>query len=168
MQGSGTYRGTALAQPDDKGRLALPSRLRNSVPGEGKGRQMFVTWHPDAPCLLGSGVAFGDTIEEFIGELKLSAESEKRPFNAMAVRRKLNGGADVPLDSSGRFIMPDSLRELDTLGDLTGELFFLGMGSFFEIWSYSYLMSLEGEEYEAAQALARAEKRASEKKAAKP
>lgn len=168
MQGSGTYRGTALAQPDDKGRLALPSRLRNSVPGETKGKQIFVTWHPDAPCLLGSGATFGDTIEEFLGQLKLSAESEGRSFNAMAVRRKLNAGSDVPLDSSGRFIMPDNLKEIDGLGDLSGELFFLGMGPFFEIWSYPHLTSLEGEEYEVAQALARAEKRASEKKAAKP
>ncbi len=164
MQGSGTYTGTALAQPDEKGRLALPSRLRNCVPGEAKGKQIYITWHPDAPCLIGSGVAFVEGIGEFLKELQEDAAAEGRGFNMMAVRRRLNGGSPVPLDGSGRFIMPDNLAEL---GELEGELFFLGMGPFFEIWDYDRLMRLEGEEYAVAQAQARAEKRALDRKAAR-
>lgn len=164
MQGSGTYTGTALAQPDDKGRLALPSRLRNSVPGEGKSKQVYITWHPDAPCLIGSGAGFVEGIGDFLKELQDDAQAEGRAFNMMAVRRRLNGGSPVPLDGSGRFIMPDNLAEL---GEVKGELFFLGMGPFFEIWDYEHLMRLEGEEYEVAQAQARAEKRAAERKASR-
>ena len=118
----------------------------------------------DAPCLIGSGAAFVDGINDFLKELQENAAAESRPFNAMAVRRKLNGGSALPLDSSGRFIMPDNLAEL---GELKGELFFLGMGPFFEIWDYAHLMSLKGEEFEVAQAQARAEKRALDKKAVK-
>ena len=167
MEGCGAYTGTHIDQPDEKGRLALPSHLRNSVPGEAKGKQLYVTWHPEAPCLIGSGAAFIGNIEAFIVDLKDNAAAEGRPFNAMAVRRKLNAGAPVPLDPSGRFIMPDTVTQIEELGDLEGEIFFLGMGAFFEIWSYPHLMSLKGEEYEVAQALAIAKKRANEKAAAK-
>jgi MraZ protein len=168
MQGDGVYTGAVLARPDEKGRLALPAALRNSVPGDVKGRQIYISMHEDGPCLIGSGADRRARLDGYIDRLEEVAIRRGREFNPSAVRRRLFGGETVPLDGSGRFIMPDNLA---VLGAYDGDIFFLGMGDYFEIWDLGALMALEGEDYAPAQTQARAaiaaREKADQKKAAR-
>lgn len=163
MQGDGVYTGAVLARPDDKGRLALPATLRNSVPGEVKGRQIYISMHESAPCLIGSGADRLARLEDHIAALEEVAVRRGEPFSRAAAHRRLFGGERVPIDGSGRFIMPESLAEL---GEYDGDIFFLGMGAYFEIWKLGHLLGLEDEEYESAQRQARAALRVRDRKAA--
>lgn len=168
MQGDGVYTGAVLARPDEKGRLALPAALRNSVPGDVKTRHIYISMHEDGPCLIGSGADRRARLDAYIDRLEEVAIRRGREFNPSTVRRRLFGGESVPMDGSGRFIMPDNLS---VLGSYEGDLFFLGMGDYFEIWDLAALMALEGDEFEPAQAQARAavsaRDKAAQKKAAK-
>jgi MraZ protein len=160
----GYYTGAVLTRRDEKDRLALPAGLRNSIPGDPKTRAIYVSMHEDAPCLIGSGSDRVARLDAYIEKREEVAIRRGQPFNSNAARRKLFGGQTIPLDGSGRFTMPDNLWDL---GDYSGELFFLGMGDYFEIWDLAALLALEGEDFEAAQAQARAAMRARDRAAAK-
>ncbi len=160
----GYYTGAVLAKRDEKDRLALPAGLRNSIPGDPKTRSIYVSMHEDSPCLIGAGSDRVTRLDAYVEKLEEVAIRRDKPFNITAVRRKLFGGQVIPLDGSGRFTMPDNLWDL---GDYNGELFFLGMGDYFEIWDLDGLLALKGEEYEPAQMQARAAIRARDRAAAK-
>lgn len=164
MQGDGVFTGAVLARPDEKGRLALPAVLRNSVPGEAKSRSIYISRHESAPCLVGSGADRRQRLQLYIDELENVAARRNKPFNPEAASRRLFGGEMIPIDGSGRFVMPDVLWEM---GGFEGELFLLGRGEFFEIWDLGKLLAIEGEEYEGAKEFAAAAMRARDRAAAR-
>lgn len=161
----GIFSGAALASPDDKGRLALPAILRNSVPGDGKSRTLFITTHEVAPCLVGSGA---DRIAAIPGMIERAADLAAQrgdAFDRFAMERRLYGpGEEVPIDGSGRFVLSDMLSEI---GEFSGEIFFFGTGATFEMWDVARLLDLEGDSYAAVQQAARAALRVKAKKAQK-
>ena len=60
----------------------------------------------------------------------------------------MNGFSELSFDDSGRFIMPDFLREL---ADIADGLYFQGGGRFFTIWNPAELARM-GDDWAAAKA----------------
>ncbi len=160
----GVFTGAALAAPDDKGRIALPAALRNALPTDGKSRPMFITTHEAAPCLVGSGADRLETITARIDRAEDLAAQRGDAFDRFALERRLFGpGETIPVDGSGRFILPDLLAEL--IG-FAGELFFYGAGRYFEVWDLAQLLASQDPAVAAARAAAAAALRVREKKQA--
>ncbi len=167
----GVFSGAALALPDKAGRLALPAALRNSVPGESKGdgpgeskgRQIYITTHEVAPCLVGSGADRLQLIAARIDRAEDIAVQRGEAFDRFAMQRRLFGpGETVPIDGSGRFILSEVLAEL---AEFSGEIFFFGVGQYFEIWDIATLLALDDPSYLSAQLAAQAALRVRARKA---
>jgi MraZ protein len=156
MAVSGVFSGAALTAIDEKGRVAIAASLRNSIPGDGKSRQIYIATHPDSPCLVISG---DDRLERIAAEIDRDEELAVRrgaDFNRSAERRRRYGaGETTSCDASGRFILPPTLHEL---GDFEGEtqLFLFGVGEYIELWPVSRLLAQEGEGYADAKRAANA------------
>ena len=161
----GVFSGAALALPDKARRLALPAVLRNSIPGDPKNRQIYVTTHEEAPCLVGSGTDRLKHIAARIDRSEDIAVQRGEAFDRFAMQRRLFGpGEAVPIDSSGRFGLSDILAEL---AEFSGDIFFYGVGPFFEIWDLATLLAQTDAAYLSAQRAAQAALRVRSRKAEK-
>jgi MraZ protein len=108
---------------DEKGRAAVPRRLRREIGG-----RLIVTQGYEN-CLL---VVSRDKWQD------LTREVTEQPFSSGAgrdARRFLLGGAfEIELDGQGRFVIPPPLRDYAAIDE---EVVWLGMGSYLEIWDLS-------------------------------
>lgn len=114
---TGEYRHTV----DDKGRLAIPTRLRAQLAEGGQVSAWMdgcVALHPNSEWE------------------KLTAQVESLPFTdtrSRKLRRLLYGSAfEVKLDRQGRFVLPPKLREV---ADIETEVVLVGAGNRIELWS---------------------------------
>lgn len=117
---------------DKKGRLAIPSKLRDEL-GEN-----FIVCRGiyGQRCLCVYSNAQWDKLVSKIGELPSSKSS--------AVKRFLYDGAfNVEFDSQGRILIPAVLREY---ANLEGEAHIIGMDTNLEIWN-TELWKQENEKY---------------------
>lgn len=143
MPVSGLYSGPAIAAIDDKGRLAVPANLRNSIPsddGDAKaGRTLCVTRHERSACLI----AFGqDRLKKMLDAVEREEEialARGEDYNRDAANRRKFGLVEtVTLDGSGRFIVPPFLKDV---GKLDRQVFFHGAGEYFELWDPEVLLA---------------------------
>jgi MraZ protein len=105
---------------DDKGRMTIPAKLR-----AGFANGLVVTRGFDK-CLMVYPIETFRLLEEKTHQLNLTNTTSRDAF------RFLFGGAtDAGLDSIGRVLVPDYLREY---GGLKANIVIVGMGSFLEIW----------------------------------
>lgn len=122
------FQGAAVLNLDAKGRMAVPSRHRDALSaaaGTSAGR-LVVTAHPHRCLLLYPQSAWEPIRSQILAAPSLQADS------AM-VRRLLVGFAeDVDLDSAGRVLISPALRQY---AGLEKEVWLVGQGSHFEIWS---------------------------------
>jgi MraZ protein len=106
---------------DDKGRVAIPSRFRETL-----GEVVYITRGFER-CLMGF------TADRW---QKLSEDFEKLPLSqsdARQLRRFLfSNAADSPIDKQGRILIPPKLREYAGLSD---QAIFAGNNTYFEVWS---------------------------------
>lgn len=149
----GTYSGYAFSSAGDKGRFVLPPALRKAVKdSSGGAKTLCLSAHEKFGCLIGFGVS---RIEKLQKQLDDDQERAVRlgdaEFDYTTRAQQLFGFEQVPFDDSGRFIMPDYLRDLDLVGD---GLFFQGAGDFFLIWNPEELARM-GPAYKGAQAACR-------------
>ena len=118
---SGTYQHNI----DPKGRVAIPSKLRGAL------GDCFVISKPidKQPCLCVFPMQVWEELTAKIATLKLA--------QARAVRRYLYSGAvNTVLDSQGRVLLPQSLR--DFIGGTPGDsLTLVGADDCIEIWKTS-------------------------------
>lgn len=164
MEEEGFFAGASLAALDDKGRIALPAKLRKFLPKGDDSRQLFVTTHEVAPCLIGSGIDRLWRIRKRIKRIEDAAEAQGTTIDRFELQRRVVGpGEPVPIDASGRFVLSDVLVER---GKFSGDLFLLGVGEYFEIWDLARLLAQTEPAYVPAQEAAYAALRAEEKKKA--
>ncbi len=105
---------------DSKGRLTIPVRFRAALASGA-----FVTQGFDRNLMVYTADSFDKLAK------KAAALSSTDP-GARAVKRVLFGRAtEVSLDSSGRVLLPDFLRDY---AGIDGEAFIVGAGEYFEIW----------------------------------
>ncbi len=117
------FEGTVSLNIDVKGRLAIPSKYRASLEGEGA---LVLTAHPHR-CLLLYPKENWQPVSAQLGALS--------SFNVStaAVKRVMLGNATpITLDSSGRLLLPPSLRLYAQCEKLA---YLVGLGTHFEIWS---------------------------------
>jgi len=120
------FRGVNAINLDQKGRMALPTRYRESVHERCDG-QMIATIDTEERCLLLYPLPEWLEIERKIEALPSFNKAARR------VQRLLIGHAtDVDMDKSGRIVLPPVLRQY---AGLDKAIMLVGQGKKFEIWS---------------------------------
>ena len=119
------FQGATALSLDVKGRLAVPAHHREALV-EASGGQLVLTAHPHRCLLLYPQTAWAPIRD------KLLAASSFNPQSA-AIKRLLVGNArDEGLDSVGRLLVAPELRQF---AQLEKQVWLVGQGSHFEIWS---------------------------------
>jgi len=120
------FLGSHTINMDAKGRMAIPTKIRESLASFCDGR-IVVTAHTEERCLL---VYPESQWQEILPKI------ENLPsFNKMARRaQRLLIGYATPLemDGNGRILVPPTLREY---ASLEKKLMLVGQGKKFELWS---------------------------------
>jgi len=123
------FRGVNAINLDQKGRMALPTRYRESVHERCEG-QMIATIDTEDRCLLLYPLPEWLEIERKVEALPSFNKAARR------VQRLLIGHAtDVEMDKSGRIVLPPVLRQY---AGLDKEIMLVGQGKKFEIWSENH------------------------------
>jgi MraZ protein len=119
------FRGVNTLNLDSKGRLAIPTRYRETLARHCNG-QMVVTVDRDH-CLLLYPLPDWEEIERKLTKLPSFNKQARR------LQRLLVGHAtECELDGSGRILLPPPLREFATLNK---SVVMIGQGNKFEIWN---------------------------------
>jgi MraZ protein len=119
------FQGAAALSLDVKGRLAIPVRHREALAAAADGR-LVLTAHPHR-CLL----LYPEPAWEPIRD-KVLAASSMNPQSA-AIKRLLVGNArEETMDAAGRLLVAPELRQF---AELEKQVWLVGQGSHFEIWS---------------------------------
>lgn len=127
---------------DDKGRVTIPSKMREVMTGRSIAALMLTRNVLD-PCLTLYPPAEWERIEE-----QIRAMSTVDP-NARQYRRQLFSGAvEVAPDRAGRILLPPSLR--DHAG-IVRDVVFAGVSTFIEVWSKERWGSLPSASLEAGE-----------------
>ena len=106
---------------DDKGRLMIPARFRETLDGGAYLTQGFDR------CLM---VMTGEYFRQVLADL--NTLSLTNPAARLLRRMVLATAFQVEIDKVGRVLVPQSLREF---AGLNGEAIVAGQGEYFEVWS---------------------------------
>ncbi|MDP6387686.1 MAG: division/cell wall cluster transcriptional repressor MraZ [Candidatus Pacebacteria bacterium] len=106
---------------DTKKRISLPSKFRREF-----GKRVVVTRGLDN-CLFVYSIKEWEKISKKIGELPMGG-ADTRGFN----RFMLSGAVEVDVDSAGRVLIPDFLKNFANLGN---KVVLAGIHSRVEIWN---------------------------------
>jgi MraZ protein len=119
------FRGINPITLDTKGRMTVPTRYRDAF-CDLKQFDWVITIDTEETCLLMYPLQEWHRIEEGLQGLPAFHPSARR------IQRLLMGHAtDVAMDSSGRLLLPQPLRQYATLEK---HLLLIGQGNKFEIW----------------------------------
>lgn len=108
---------------DDKNRVSLPSKFRSEI-----GKKIVATYGLDN-CLFLYPLKEWKRISEKLGELGM-LQADTRGFN----RFMLGGASEIDVDSIGRILLPDHLREFAAV-TAKGTAVFVGVHNRVEVWS---------------------------------
>ena len=142
------YSGQAFSPAGDKNRFVLPPAFRKAVKESSRGKTLCLTKHDRWNCLVGFGLSRKEEFEQQLDREEEMAFKFGRDFDRETRSSQLNGCSELSFDDSGRFIMPDFLREL---ADIKDGLYFQGGGRFFTIWNPAELARM-GDDWAAAKA----------------
>ena len=120
------FRGVQHINMDAKGRLAMPARQREPLLTHCQG-QIVVTIDTQSKCLAFYPLREWERIEQEIQGLPALKPAVKRFQRLM-----LGYATDLELDSNGRVLLPQSLREY---AQLEKKLVLVGQGNKLELWS---------------------------------
>ncbi len=119
------FQGAAVLSLDAKGRLAIPARHREALVAA-SGGQLVLTAHPHRCLLLYPAAAWEPIRDRVLAASSLNSR-------AAAIKRLLVGNArDEEMDSAGRLLISPELR---LFAQLEKQVWLVGQGSHFEIWS---------------------------------
>ena len=108
------------AKVDQKGRSALPKKFREIL-----GDKLIVTNGYENSLIVVSEKNWKALLEGTEGKPFIQSETRETQ------RFLLGGASDVELDSKGRFILPDYLRQF---GQIKNAVVFVGLSRYIEIW----------------------------------
>lgn len=106
---------------DDKNRISLPSKFRKEV-----GKKLIATYGLEG-CLFLYPMTEWKKISEEMGKMD-SLKSDTRGFN----RFMFGGAVELEVDSLGRVLIPEYLREFSKLKDKS---VFIGVHKRIEMWN---------------------------------
>ncbi len=121
-----TFRGLQAATLDDKGRMAIPKRFRETLQQVCQGEVVLTVDIHDA-CLLLYPMADWLAIEA-----KLMAMPNMDPATRRVQRLLLGHAVEMEMDNAGRILVPDLLRDY---AQMTKEVMLVGQGNKIEFWS---------------------------------
>lgn len=116
-----SFRGTFTHSLDSKGRLTIPARMREDLEAG------LVLTRGYGPYLIIYPQHFWDEQERLLKSLPWSSDERQ-----IYTRWTFGGAADVSLDTLGRILIPDHLREW---ADLEDRATIVGAQEAIEIWS---------------------------------
>lgn len=119
------FRGATTVNLDGKGRLAIPTRYRDSLLDECEG-QLVCTIDLHQPCLLLYPLPEWEKIEQ-----KLSRLSSMNPAERRVQRLLLGHASECQMDSTGRLLVATTLRQH---ASLVKEVMLVGQLNKFELW----------------------------------
>ena len=119
------FRGATTVNLDGKGRLAIPTRYRDSLLDECEG-QLVCTIDLHQPCLLLYPLPEWEKIEQ-----KLSRLSSMNPAERRVQRLLLGPARECQMDSAGRLLVATTLRQH---ASLVKEVMLVGQLNKFELW----------------------------------
>jgi MraZ protein len=120
------FRGINNATLDSKGRMALPTRSRETVQLACEGK-IVVTIDMRESCLLLYPLPEWEVVQR-----KLEGLSNINPQARMLQRLLIGHATDLELDANGRILIPNMLREY---AHLDKKVVLVGQGNKIEIWS---------------------------------
>ncbi len=124
-QGEWMFQGATSLSLDAKGRMAVPARHRDALVKAAEGH-LVLTAHPHRCLLLYPAPAWEPIRAKILAAPSLEAQSAK-------LRRLLVGFAvDLEMDSAGRLLVAPELRQY---AGLEKDVWLVGQGSHFELWS---------------------------------
>ncbi|PTQ82790.1 MraZ protein [Nitrosospira multiformis] len=118
------FRGGTPVSLDNKGRLVVPARYRETLISLCAGH-LIVTADP-SKCLLIYPQPVWEPIEQ-----KLNSLSSFNPQTRSLQRLLVGNACDVEMDGAGRILVPPSLR---AFAGLNKEVVLVGQGAKFELW----------------------------------
>lgn len=118
------FQGAAALNLDAKGRLAIPSRHRDAVIAVGG--TLVLTAHPHR-CLLLYPLPAWEPIRD-----KVLAAPSLETQSALLKRLLVGFARDEEMDAAGRVLIAPELRRF---AELEKEVWLVGQGSHFELWS---------------------------------
>lgn len=138
------FKGQATYSVDSKGRVAIPSKMRNVLSPEADGT--FTVTRGFEKCIFLYPLDRWKTMEAEIAELNMY-KRDARDF----VRRIMMWADEVSLDSQGRISIPSRLIEYGDIGD---KALILGAFDHIEIWNPDLFDEYENEQPEDYETLA--------------
>jgi MraZ protein len=119
------FQGATSLSLDAKGRMAIPARHRDALLTAAEGR-LVLTAHPHRCLLLYPAPDWEPIRARILAAPSLEAQSAK-------LRRLLVGFAvELDMDSAGRVLVAPELRQY---AGLDKDVWLVGQGSHFELWS---------------------------------
>ncbi|MBL79008.1 MAG: cell division/cell wall cluster transcriptional repressor MraZ [Nitrosomonadaceae bacterium] len=118
------FRGITQLNLDNKGRLAIPTKYRESLIAFCEGH-LVITADP-AKCLLVYPQPAWEPIEQ-----KLNGLSSFNPETRSLQRLLVGNASDVEMDASGRILVPPPLRHF---AGLIKNVVLVGQGAKLELW----------------------------------
>lgn len=119
------FRGINAVNIDTKGRMAVPTRYRERLSEEAND-QLILTIDTEQRCLLLYPQPIWEEIEQ-----KIAALPSFQPATRRIQRLLIGHATEVTLDSHGRLLLPQLLREY---AHIDKKVMLLGQGNKFEIW----------------------------------
>ena len=119
------FQGAAPLSLDAKGRLVVPAKHRDALLAAGDGR-LVITAHTDGCLLLYPQPTWLPI------RAQIMSVSNLIPQAALIQRLIVGQADDVEMDSTGRLLVPPSLRDY---AGLEKDIFFVGQGNKFEVWA---------------------------------
>jgi MraZ protein len=119
------FRGENKLTLDPKGRLAVPTRYRESIKDDAADQLVVTIDHRDR-CLLIYMIQNWEDIQR-----KLTKLPALNPMARDLQRLMIGHATDIELDSNGRVLIPPNLRDY---AGLTRDVVLSGQGTRFELW----------------------------------
>ncbi|MDD5174983.1 MAG: division/cell wall cluster transcriptional repressor MraZ [Sterolibacterium sp.] len=119
------FQGAAALNLDAKGRMAIPARHRDALLALAEGH-LVVTAHPHRCLLLYPAPAWDPIRAKILAAPSLETQS------AMLRRLLVGFAVDAEMDAAGRVLVSPELR---AYAALEKQVWLVGQGSHFEIWS---------------------------------
>jgi len=119
------FRGSTKVTLDDKGRMVMPTRIREQINAQSQGK-VVVTVDRDS-CLLIYPLPEWEQIER-----KLMSLPTLNPQSRKLQRLMVGHATDLDLDGHGRILLPQELREF---AHLERQLMLVGQGNRYELWN---------------------------------
>jgi MraZ protein len=131
------FHGFSLQSVDDKGRVAIPADLRETLDGNSPAKQVLIARHPTLPCLVCYDTGWAQELNERLNNLARIAKAAGQVFDESAERRAMRA-EKATYDANGRFVIPGFEKDRASIKRWA---FFVGDGDTFQIWAPDVLVA---------------------------